>query len=66
MEKRKGGSNIFFAIILRLLGRISSREEGKGDGICGEVNQVEKKWVGRISSFRELYTPLETSEDHIT
>ena len=31
VEKRKIGSNIIYPIIIRLLGRISSEEEGKGD-----------------------------------
>ena len=30
VEKREMGSNILFPVTLRLLGRISSREEGKG------------------------------------
>ena len=43
-------------IILRLLGRIPS---GKGDRNFGEENQDFKTWGwGRISSCRELYTPL--------
>ena len=54
VKKVKG--NVICSIILRLSGRISSGE--KGDGIFGEENQDLKKWVGRISSYRELYSPL--------
>ena len=32
VEKRELGINIIFPVILRLLGRISSRERGEGDG----------------------------------
>ena len=44
--KREKGSNIIFPIILRLLGRISSGEEGMGDGNFWEENQDLKKWGG--------------------
>ena len=36
MEKRVRGSNIIFSIILRLQGRLSSGEEGKGTEILGK------------------------------
>ena len=42
-EKREKGSNIIFAIILMLLGRISSGEERKGTEILGKKNQDLKK-----------------------
>ena len=51
MEKRERGSKIICPIILRLLGRISSEEEGK-------KLKIKKRGWGRISSCRELYTPL--------
>ena len=40
MEKRERGSNIIFPIILMLLGRISSGEEGKEiSWLRGRINQ---------------------------
>ena len=52
----KKGSNIIFPIILGLLGRISSWE---GDGNVRVENQDFKNGDGgRISSCKELYTPL--------
>ena len=45
-------------IMLKLLGRISSREEGEGNF---GTKSIFKKWgLGRISSCRELNTPLST------
>ena len=59
VEKRERGSNIIFPMILRLLGRISRREAGKGPGwtFFGEKSRFKKKsgW-GRISSCHELKT----------
>ena len=58
-EKMKRGSNIIFLIKLRLLGRISSWEEGKKTEILGKKIKIKKKWGwGRTSSCRELYTTL--------
>ena len=60
VELRKVGSNIIFPLKVRLLGRISSAEEGKGDVyyIWGR-NQDFKQWDWeRISSCWELYPPL--------
>ena len=58
-KKGKGGSNITFHIILRLLGIISGGEKGKGTVISGGRNQDFKKMGGgRISSCREHYIPL--------
>ena len=36
--------NIFFPILLRLLGRISSEEKGKGTEI---KSRLKKNWVGK-------------------
>ena len=41
MEKRARGSNIIFPVILRLLGRISSGEEGKGTEILGMKIEIK-------------------------
>ena len=62
-KKRERGSNIIFPIILRLLGGISSGEEGKETEILWEKSRFKNNlgW-GRISSCRELYTPLKISE----
>ena len=50
------GNQYHLTLILKLLERISS---GEGDGSFGEENQDFLKWVqGRISSCRELFTPL--------
>ena len=58
-KKRERGSDIVFPIILRLLIRISN---GEGAENFDEENQDSKiKGWGRISRFRELYTPLEKS-----
>ena len=56
VEKRQRGSNVIFPVILRLLGRISIGEE---DGNFREENQGKKMGVGKKSSCKELYTPLE-------
>ena len=56
--KRERVSNIIFPIILRLLGKISSGEEGKGTEITGKKIKIKQSGLGRISSCRELYTPL--------
>ena len=54
----KTESNIIFPFVLRLLRRISSREEGKGT-----ENKDFKKWGwGRLSSCMELYTLLNQVE----
>jgi len=46
-------------IISRLLGRISSGEEGKGAGKFGKENHdLRNGGWGRILTCRELYTPL--------
>ena len=56
--KRERGRNIIFSIILKLLGRISSREEGKGIEILGKKIKIFKKWLcGRISNCKELSYP---------
>ena len=53
MEKRVMGSNFIFPVIFRLSGRISSGEKVEGGRNFGEG------WgLGRISSCRELDTPL--------
>ena len=52
VENREMESNIIFLIILRLLGRISSEENGK----FGDENKKNKMGVGRIIRCRELYT----------
>ena len=57
--KRKKGSNIIFPIILRLLGRISSEEEGKGTKILGKKIKILTNGGGEC---RELYTPLKDRE----
>ena len=59
VEKRGRGSNIIFPFIIRLLGRISSGEEGKGTEILG-IKKLNLKTGGmeRISSCRELYPLL--------
>ena len=55
----KKGSKIIFPIKLRLLGRISSGEDGKGTAILGKKIKIfEKLGWGRISSGMELNTPL--------
>ena len=60
MEKKERKHNHLpfkcYNIILSLLGRISSGEEGKDGHFEGE-NQNFKKWR-RISCCRELYKPL--------
>ena len=56
VEKREKGSNVPFPIILRLRRRIS---RGEGCGSFGEeIRDLKKLGWGRISSCRELYTPL--------
>ena len=46
--KMERGSNIFLPIILRLLGRISSEENGKGTEISEKKKQdFEKMWLGK-------------------
>ena len=42
VEKRESGSNIIFPIILRLLGRISSGEEGMGTDMLGKKIKILK------------------------
>ena len=46
-EKRERVSNIIFPIILRLLKRISSWEEGKGTDILGKKFKIEKNRAGK-------------------
>ena len=46
VETRLRASNIICSIILRLLGRISSREYGKGTKISGEKINIFKNVVG--------------------
>ena len=58
MEKRVRGSNIIFPIILRPFGRISSGEEGRIIKILVKKIKIEKKRLGRISSYKELYNPI--------
>ena len=56
---KKRGSNIIFPFIIRLLGRISSGEEGKGTEILGiKKLNLKKGGMERISSCRELYPLL--------
>jgi hypothetical protein len=50
VEKRERVRNIFSPIILRLLGRILSREEGKGTEIVGKKICFEKV-VGKNIKF---------------
>ena len=59
MEKRERGSNIIYHIILRLLGRISSKEEGSGNKSFGEENQdLKNTGMGKsIKLYGTLYTP---------
>ena len=45
-KERQRGRNIIFPIILRLLGRISSWEEGKGKKILGKKIKIVTKWGG--------------------
>jgi len=47
VEKREMGSNIIFPIILRLFGRISSGEEGKGMEMLGKKIKILKMGVGK-------------------
>ena len=42
MEKRGRGSNIICSITLRLLGKISSAEDGKGTEILGKKIKFKK------------------------
>ena len=52
-KKRERGSNIICPIILRLLGRISSGDEGKGT-----KTKIKKNWVGKNIKFQgTLYSP---------
>ena len=44
-KSERGFSNIIFPVILRLLARISSGEEGKGTEIMGKKIEI-KKWIG--------------------
>jgi len=46
IEIRERGSNIIFPIILRLLGRISSGEDGKKTGILGKKINIIINGVG--------------------
>ena len=46
IEKREKGSNIIFPIILRLLGRMSSGEKGKGTEIYWKKIEILYKWGG--------------------
>ena len=55
-KKRVRGNNIIFPLILRLLGRISSWEMGKGTKFLGKnINIIN---IMRLGKNRELYTPL--------
>ena len=47
VEKGEKGSNTIFPIILRLLGIISSKEEGYGREIFGKKIQIKKIGVGK-------------------
>ena len=67
VAKRERGRNNIFPMIpattnvrrLRLLGRISSGDEKKGGLNLGKKIKILKNGgSGRISSYRELYTPL--------
>ena len=51
LEKREYGHNIIFPIILRLLGRISSGEEGKVTEILGKIIKIKKMGVGKNIMF---------------
>ena len=57
VEKRERGSHIIFPVILRLLGKISGGEDGKGTVSLRKKIKIEQKWGwGRTSSIT-LYTP---------
>ena len=51
MIKRERGSIIVFPIILRLLGRISGLEEGKGTEILGRKLKFYNMWVVKNIKF---------------
>ena len=58
VEKRERGSNIIFPLILGLLRRISSREEGKGTEILWKKIEIKKMGVGKTIKLQgTLYTP---------
>ena len=58
-KKRESGSNNIFPLLFKLLGRISSWEKVKRTEIIEKKTRFKKNWEwGRISSCRELYTPL--------
>ena len=58
MEKRVIGSNITCSIILRLFGRLSIGEEGKGTEIMGKKIKFLKTRVGKnIKLQGTLYIP---------
>ena len=44
---------------MRLLGRTSSEEKGKGTEISESKIEIKKWGLGRIQRYRELYTPLD-------
>ena len=57
MEKRERENNIIFAIILRLLGRKSSRTEGKRTEMLGKKFKI----IGAGKNIKlqgNLYTPV--------
>ena len=60
MEKRVRGSNIFCSVIIRLQGRLSSGEEGKGTEILGKkIKFFKKTRVGKNIKYQgTLYTPV--------
>ena len=59
MEKRVRGSNIICSIILRLMGRLSRREEGKGTENFGEEIQIFKMRAGKNFKLQgTLYTTV--------
>ena len=50
VEKRKSGSNIIFPIILRLLGRISSKGKLNGKEIWGKI--IKLKNIGDGEKYK--------------
>ena len=56
VEKReKAGSNVIFPIILKLMGRISSGEEGKGTKFRGRKSKIIKNEDGKEYKVTEKF-----------
>ena len=65
--KRESGSYIFVSYILRLLGRTSNGEEGKGPKNFGKKMKIKKVGMGKnIKLWGTIYTPVITFSQTIS